>query len=142
MISGLFSSTKLTPTYVFGMCFFIVNFYRKSGAVRMRDHETSSIDQRDVHVHVHIHVKCLCIFSFALKTACILVTSPLPPSLIFVSDFGCFILHAYVVKPISSGWAMSTNKCAGLGAASHKIGVLFWFLNEDINNLFGWDWSN
>ena len=29
-----------------------------------------------------------------------------------------------------------SNKCAGLGAVSNKIGVLFWFLNENINNLF------
>ena len=50
-------------------------------------------------------------------------------------DFVCFVLHACVVKPLSSGWAMASIKCAGLGAASHKIGVLFGFLNEDINNL-------
>ena len=80
-----------------------------------------------------IYVKCLlCFLIWAQDCEHFNHTHPFPPSLIF--DFVC-LYYMHVVKPLSSGWTMSTNKCAGLRAASHKIGALFWFLNEDINNL-------
>ena len=76
--------------------------------------------------------------------------SPLPPAfldlwfLILCVLYYMNMILKIIVIPISTGWEMSSNKCAGLGAAFHKIVVLFWFLNEDINNwcMIGWDWSN
>ena len=66
-------------------------------------------------------------------------TPSLSPSFIFDFDF-CVLYYMHMilvngVKPLSTRWAMPSNKCSGLGAASYMIGVLFWFLNKDINNL-------
>ena len=44
----IFLENIIIPTNVFVMCFFLGNFHSKSGCVRMRDHETSLIDQHDV----------------------------------------------------------------------------------------------